>query len=190
MKYFLLSIFSSALLLFGFSYLYGLTGTTNIPAMVEALAAGAVERGRAGPAAGGPGPGRGRPRLPHHGGAFHFYAPDVYQGTPIPGGGPAGVHAQGGRLRRPDAPAGLRPPIGKPLVGHQRQVPVLLWIMAAVTMTLGNVLAFLQNNIKRMLAYSSVAHAGYMLIGLAVGRQLATQRRAVRWAASRRWSST
>ena len=43
----------------------------------------------------------------------------------------------------------------------------LLWILAAVTMTLGNVLALLQNNLKRLLAYSSVAHAGYMLVGLA-----------------------
>jgi NADH-quinone oxidoreductase subunit N len=48
------------------------------------------------------------------------------------------------------------------------QVPTLLWILAAVTMTLGNVLALLQDNLKRLLAYSSVAHAGYMLIGLAV----------------------
>jgi NADH-quinone oxidoreductase subunit N len=53
------------------------------------------------------------------------------------------------------------------------QVPILLWIIAAVTMTLGNVLALLQDNVKRLLAYSSVAHAGYMLIGLAVAPRLA-----------------
>jgi NADH-quinone oxidoreductase subunit N len=53
------------------------------------------------------------------------------------------------------------------------QVPGLLWILAAVTMSLGNVLGLLQDNIKRMLAYSSVAHAGYMLIGLAVAPKLA-----------------
>jgi NADH-quinone oxidoreductase subunit N len=46
-------------------------------------------------------------------------------------------------------------------------VPILFWILAAVTMSLGNVLALLQTNVKRLLAYSSVAHAGYMLIGLA-----------------------
>jgi NADH-quinone oxidoreductase subunit N len=46
-------------------------------------------------------------------------------------------------------------------------LPTLLWILAAVTMTLGNILALLQDNLKRLLAYSSVAHAGYMLIGLA-----------------------
>jgi NADH-quinone oxidoreductase subunit N len=51
-------------------------------------------------------------------------------------------------------------------------VPVLLWIVAAVTMSLGNLLALLQDNVKRLLAYSSVAHAGYMLIGLAVAPKL------------------
>src|SRR5262249_47982139 len=50
------------------------------------------------------------------------------------------------------------------------QVPHLLWILAVVTMTLGNILALLQDNLKRLLAYSSVAHAGYMLIGLVVAR--------------------
>ena len=49
---------------------------------------------------------------------------------------------------------------------------MLLWILAAVTMTLGNVLALLQDNLKRLLAYSSVAHAGYMLIGLAAAPDL------------------
>ncbi|HXG12376.1 MAG TPA: proton-conducting transporter membrane subunit, partial [Gemmataceae bacterium] len=81
MKYFLLSVFSSALLLFGFSYLYGLAGTTNLPAVAEAL-------GRAGPTGLPPvalvalvmivgGLGFRITAVP-----FHFYAPDVYQGTP------------------------------------------------------------------------------------------------------------
>ena len=48
------------------------------------------------------------------------------------------------------------------------QVPVILWFLAVVTMFLGNILALLQNNLKRLLAYSSVAHAGYMLVGLAM----------------------
>jgi len=54
------------------------------------------------------------------------------------------------------------------------QLPVLLWIMAAVTMTVGNVLGLLQENLRRLFAYSSVAHAGYMLIGLAVAPRLLT----------------
>ena len=100
---------------------------------------------------------------------FHFYAPDVYEG------GPAGVVAQLAfvpkvagfarcrALRQLGADAGART-----TAVHPTQFPLLLWILAAVTMSLGNVLALLQDNVRRMLAYSSVAHAGYMLIGLAV----------------------
>src|SRR5262249_46432144 len=63
---------------------------------------------------------------------------------------------------------GYAPMPGSTVRALGEQVPMLLWIMAAVTMSLGNILALLQDNIRRMLAYSSVAHAGYMLIGLAV----------------------
>src|SRR5262249_36296339 len=107
---------------------------------------------------------------------FHFYAPDVYQGTTTPAAallsfvpkvvGFAALVRLFGFLPDVLAPGG---PVGQALGD---QVPVLLWIMAAVTMSLGNVLAVLQDNIKRMLAYSSVAHAGYMLIGLAVAPRL------------------
>ena len=180
MKYFLLSVFSSAFLLFGFSYLYGLAGTTNLPAIAEALSRN--------PAAI---PGMSLVALvmvvaglgfkitavP-----FHFYAPDVYQGTatanaavlafvPKVAGFAALVRVLGflpytfqGRPLTEGGTVGL-------MLGEQ--VPVLLWIMAAVTMTLGNVLALLQDNLKRLLAYSSVAHAGYMLIGLSVAPRLA-----------------
>ena len=179
MKYFLLSIFSSAFLLFGFSYLYGLSGTTNLPAMSDALL-----RARAGGGLPGialvalvmvvAGLGFRITAVP-----FHFYAPDVYQGTstanaallafvPKVAGFAALVRVLGfvpavGELA--PAATGLGQTLGE-------QVPVLFWIMAAVTMTLGNVLALLQDNVKRMLAYSSVAHAGYMLIGLAVAPKL------------------
>lgn len=166
MKYFLLSIFSSALLLFGFSYLYGLTGNTNVPTMVEALrqlpltgmqqalplvalvlvVAGLGFRISAVP--------------------FHFYAPDVYQGTAIPG---AALLAFLPKVAGFIALTRLLGYVWVDADGRvSDQVTVVLWIMAAVTMTLGNVLAFLQDNVKRMLGYSSVAHAGYMLIGLAV----------------------
>jgi NADH-quinone oxidoreductase subunit N len=115
---------------------------------------------------------------------FHFYAPDVYEGTttsaaallafvPKVAGFVALIRILG------FVPYALAPD-GRVLVEDvQRlgsalgpQVPILLWILAAVTMTLGNVLALLQDNLKRMLAYSSVAHAGYMLIGLAVAPYL------------------
>ena len=188
MKYFLLSIFSSALLLFGFSYLYGITGTTNLPAMADAFANNKQALA-----------GNGLPlvalimivaglgfritAVP-----FHFYAPDVYQGTSTGMAALLGVCAEGRRLRGP----GARPRFHssrcdrachrQERVSHRRhggggqllgeQVPTLLWILAAVTMSLGNVLALLQDNIKRLLAYSSVANAGYMLIGLAVAPKL------------------
>jgi NADH-quinone oxidoreductase subunit N len=185
MKYFLLSIFASALMLFGFSYLYGLAGTTNLPAIAEALTRNEPTVSEATVRIPGvamaalvlivAGLGFKLAAVP-----FHFYAPDVYQGTsnslaallafipkvaaiaalirifnlvPLTHGGPQGLTLLEGSLR-----SGF-------LMGLQ--VGTLFWILAAVSMTLGNLLALLQNDLRRLLAYSSVAHAGYMLIGLA-----------------------
>ncbi len=182
MKYFLLSVFSSALLLFGFSYLYGLAGTTNLPALADAL-------GRT-PRTGMPGValvalvmviaglGFRITAVP-----FHFYAPDVYQGTstsaaallafvPKVAGFVALLRVLGfvpHELATPNGTALLEgSAVPDAVLGAQ--VPHLLWILATVTMTLGNVLALLQDNVRRMLAYSSVANAGYLLIGLVVAR--------------------
>ncbi len=170
MKYFLLSIFSSALLLFGFSYLYGIAGTTNLTALGEALT-------RPPGATGGlaltamvlvtAGLGFRITAVP-----FHFYAPDVYQGTtpaaaailafvPKVAGFAALLRVFGFTLGLLGTPQVF---VGQMLEGQGLK---LLWILAAVTMTLGNVLALLQNDLKRLFAYSSVAHAGYMLVGLA-----------------------
>jgi NADH-quinone oxidoreductase subunit N len=104
---------------------------------------------------------------------FHFYAPDVYQGAPTSGGAllafvpkVAGFVALIRILGLAAAgPTGAGFALGT-------QVPLLLWILAAITMTVGNVLALLQDDLKRILAYSSVAHAGYMLIGLTVAPNL------------------
>lgn len=185
MKYFLLSIFSSGLLLFGFSYLYGLCGTTNLPAIADALGrsnreampgvalvalvlivAGLAFRITAVP--------------------FHFYAPDVYQGTTASAAALLAfvpkVAGFVGLLRvlgfvphtliGADGTPSLLEGTGVPEQVLGGQVPRLLWILAVVTMSLGNVLALWQDNVRRMLAYSSVAHAGYMLIGLVVARFL------------------
>lgn len=168
MKYFLLSVLSSALVLFGFSYLYGLAGTTNLSALFETL--------RSAPSQDLPliamvamvmimaGLGFRITAVP-----FHFYAPDVYQGTPTP------VAAMLAYVPKVAGFVALIRLLGIVNAGQSDtglalgdQMPMVLWILAAVTMTLGNVLALLQDNIKRMLAYSSVAHAGYMLMGLAV----------------------
>jgi NADH-quinone oxidoreductase subunit N len=110
---------------------------------------------------------------------FHFYAPDVYQGTATAGAAllafmpkAAGFIALMRVLGF--VPADLVLLKSKVALGLAlgTQVPILLWILAAVTMTIGNVLALQQDNLKRLLAYSSVAHAGYMLIGLAAAPYL------------------
>ncbi|HEX4606846.1 MAG TPA: NADH-quinone oxidoreductase subunit N [Urbifossiella sp.] len=171
-KYFLLSVMSSAVLLFGFSYLYGLTGSTNITAIVEALTKAHDARltpdARVSPLAlvavvmVVAAVGFRVTAVP-----FHFYAPDVYEGAP------AGVVAQLAFLPKVAGFVALARLLG--LVGGDprhlpfdaaTQLPLLLWILAVVTMTVGTVLALLQDNVRRMLAYSGVAHGGYMLIGL------------------------
>jgi NADH-quinone oxidoreductase subunit N len=175
-KYFLLSVFASASLLFGFSYLYGLTDTTNIPALIETLTATGSPGENLGP------PGIARVALvmivaglgfkitavP-----FHFYAPDVYQGTPtVAAALLAFVPKVAGFVA-------LLRVLGFVLAGHAgsglalgAEVPGLFYLLAVVSMSLGNLLGLLQDNLKRLLAYSSVAHAGYMLIGLTVAPQL------------------
>jgi NADH-quinone oxidoreductase subunit N len=179
-KYFLLSIFSSGFLLFGFSYLYGLTGTTNIPAMLDAFAS--ADSGSSVPPALAlvavvmvvAGLGFRITAVP-----FHFYAPDVYQGAPTSGAAllayipkVAGFIALIRLLGYAGAARDLVLPAGYTGLTLKMQVPLLLWILAAITMTLGNVVALWQDNIQRILAYSSVAHAGYMLIGLTVAPYL------------------
>jgi NADH-quinone oxidoreductase subunit N len=176
-KYFLLSIFSSAIVLFGFSYLYGVTGTTNLPAVIEALTsaesggAGVPSLALVGIVMAVAGLGFRITAVP-----FHFYAPDVYEGTatsaaallaylPKVAGFVALIRLLGDVPVTPTAVA-LAPETV--LGGH---VMLFLWILAAITMTLGNVLALWQDNVQRLLAYSSVAHSGYMLIGLTVAPQ-------------------
>ena len=182
LKYFLLSVLSSALVLFGFSYLYGLTGTTNLSEIFRELA-------RANPY-----PMEQRPvdRFSDYGNAvglalvalvtivaglgfritavpFHFYAPDVYQGTS------AGAAALLAMIPKIAGFAALVRVLGfvLPTVTAYRslhlswQVPILLVFLAVITMSVGNVLGLLQDNLRRLLAYSSVAHAGYMLVALA-----------------------
>ena len=166
-KYFLLSILSSAFLLFGFSYLYGITGTTNISAILKILPAVAV-----GDMAGMAlialvmivaGIGFRITAFP-----FHFYAPDVYQAAPL---GVVSLLAFVPKVAGFVALLRLFGTFNATSAldyAFMKQYMMLLWILAAVTMTAGNVMALMQHNLRRMLAYSGVAHAGYMLIGLAV----------------------
>ncbi len=165
LKYFLLSIFSSALVLFGMSYLYGATGTTNLLAIHEAFRRTDVDSLPVLVSIGGvmliAGLGFRVTAVP-----FHFYAPDVFQGCQVPGAAMlsfvpkvAGFVALYRLLfvPLPTAHAGW---------ATVPTTETLLWWLAVVTMLTGNLLALLQNDVRRMLAYSSVAHAGYMLAGL------------------------
>jgi NADH-quinone oxidoreductase subunit N len=171
-KYFLLSIFAAAILLFGFSYLYGITGTTNISGILAALKTAA-------------------PRIPAEPSRlpilfivalvmvtaglgfkitavpFHFYAPDVYQGTTISSAALLAFVPKAAGFVALVRVLGFVWASDRPGLALGWQGPILFWILAAMTMTIGNILALLQDNLKRILAYSSVAHAGYMLIGLA-----------------------
>ena len=167
-KYFYLSVFSSALLLFGLAYLYGLTGVGNFKAVGYLLHS--VEAGSAGqaPLAFGviailfvmAGLGFRVAAVP-----FHFYAPDVYQGSPtIIAAMLAWVPKGVGFIAMMRV---LTTVVGGG--GELAEKAVLLtWILAVATMVLGNTMALVQNDLKRLLAYSSIAHAGYLLVGIAV----------------------
>jgi len=161
-KYFFLSILSSALMLYGFSFLYGATGSTQLTAVRDALDATAPTSGslvfaRLALVFIFAGLGFKLAAVP-----FHFYAPDVYQGTTNAN---AGVLAA---LPKIAAVIALVRIAVVAMPGAETFGWRLALILSLVTMTLGNVLALWQDNVRRLLAYSSIAHGGYMLIGLAV----------------------
>ena len=160
LKYFLLGAFASGFFLYGIAMLYGATGTTRLARLGEALAAPGAARDPlvlAGLALLLVGFGFKASAVP-----FHQWAPDVYEGAPT---GVAALIATGSKAA---AFAGLL----RVLVAMRALQPdwlVLLWVLAVVTMTVGNVVALAQGNLKRMLAYSSIAHVGYMLVGVTAG---------------------
>jgi NADH-quinone oxidoreductase subunit N len=175
-KYFFLGAFGAAIFLYGFAMIYGATGTTMLPeiqlAFQTSLAAG-----------------EGLPTLAVLGLTLaiigiafkiaavpmHFYTADVYQGAASPVTGylafapkTAGFLALLLILSTvgwgwADAPGALA---GQ---GLPDSIHLVLWVMAAMTMTVGNVLALMQTSAKRVLAYSSIAHSGYILVGLVAG---------------------
>ena len=158
LKYFLLGAFGSAFLLYGFAFIYGATGSLDIVkigAFVKAhpqllhlkfLIAGLVLMTA--------GFGFKVSMVP-----FHMWTPDTYEGAPttITGFMATGVKAA--------AFAALIRVILVPLAPMQASWIPIMWIAAVATMTLGNIIALAQDDIKRMLAYSSIAHAGYILVG-------------------------
>lgn len=171
LKYFLLSIFSSAIVLFGLSYLYGATGTTNLLAIHRAFAGSNLSHNALVAVATVmliAGLGFRLTAVP-----FHFYAPDVFQGAqPSAAAMLSFVPKVTGfvALLRLMAPAVA----GDASVHSYMMTPAatnLLWWLAVATMFTGNLMAFMQTDVRRLLAFSSVSHAGYMMVGLVVGAQ-------------------
>ncbi len=160
MKYFLLGAFASSFMLYGIALTYGATGSTSFDRIAAAVATTSAHDPLflVGLALMLVGFGFKISAAP-----FHMWVPDVYQGAPtsvttlIATGSKAAAFA-----------ALIRLSLGA-LRGAQADWSPLLWGIAVVTMTLGNVAAIAQSNLKRMLAYSSVAHVGYMLVGLVAG---------------------
>ncbi len=165
-KYFVLGSFSSAILLFGISLLYGLSGTTNItelgqsivlaksglePAWILALILLVVGFGFKVSAV-----------------PFHMWTPDVYEGAPTPITAFLSVASKGASF------AIFLRVFMEAFGGIQDNWRILLIVLAIATIFFGNIVALLQTNIKRMLAYSSIAHAGYALIGIIVGSHMGT----------------
>jgi len=159
MKYFLLGAFATSFLLYGIALIYGATGSTNF----DRIAAAAAARPRDALVTIGlslllVGFGFKISSVP-----FHMWAPDVYEGAPT---SVTALIATGSKAA---AFAALIRVLTVALRAAQPDWSVLLWAVAAVTMTVGNVIAIAQSNLKRMLAYSSIAHVGYMLVGLVAG---------------------
>lgn len=159
LKYFLLGAFATGFLVYGIALLYGVTGSTNL----------AVISSRTASLAGDPlfllGVGMLTIALGFKVAAvpFHMWAPDVYEGAPTT---VTGFIAAGGKAA---AFAAFGVVFLKGLAFAGTDVNTLLAILAALSMVVGNITAVVQNNVKRMLAYSSVAHAGYILAGVAAG---------------------
>lgn len=161
LKYFLLGAFASGFLLYGIALIYGATGTTNLTLIgVQAELAGGTPSimllaglalllvGFAFKVAAVP---------------FHMWAPDVYDGAPTP------VTAFMATGVKAAAFAALFRVLGEAF-SHTGAWQEIVWWLAVVTMIGGNVLALAQRQVKRMLAYSSVAHAGYLLVAVASAR--------------------
>jgi len=158
-KYFLLGSFASAFLVLGIAFLYGATQTTTIPLIIEELQSGSSvgTLGLVGLGLVLIGFGFKIAVVP-----FHMWTPDVYQGAPTPitaffSVGPKAVgFAVLLRIFIPYFQDALESQL---MFG-------LLWIIAAITMIAGNLIALRQTNVKRILAYSSIAHAGYLMVAI------------------------
>jgi NADH-quinone oxidoreductase subunit N len=168
LKYILFGAVSTGGMLYGLSFLYGLTGTTSLPAIREFLTAGLSDNGRfavyvisllifagfAFKTAAVP---------------FHFWCPDVYQGAPTPVTAFLSVapKAAGFAIMLRFFFRGMSTGTASSWdLAGTIDWPMLLLVISILTMTVGNVAALTQTNMKRLLAYSSIAHAGYIMMGV------------------------
>lgn len=161
LKYFLVGAFASAFLLYGIALLYGVTGTTSLVGIGPRVATAMAENNvflLSGVAFLVVGFGFKISAVP-----FHMWTPDAYDGAPTPVTGymAAGVKAA--------AFVALLRVLTVDLVAAQPVWGAILWWLALLTMIVPNLIALAQDSVKRMLAYSSVAHAGYLLVGLLAG---------------------
>ena len=175
MKYVVFGGLSAGIMLYGISLLYGLTGTIDISVMAGAASEG-IPRSLAGAIHNSPAAVAVAVVLVLAGFAykvsiapFHFWAPDVYEGAPTPVTTFLAVASKAagfGALLRFLGVLFAAPGTHEVVAGYGQQVGHLIAILAAVTMTLGNLAALRQESVKRMLAYSSIAHAGYVMVGV------------------------
>ncbi|MBC7464890.1 MAG: NADH-quinone oxidoreductase subunit N [Bdellovibrio sp.] len=156
-KYFVLGSFASAIFLYGISFVFGTAGTVNLIDLMD-VSAGLV----------------GTNKLYLFGIAFivlgfcfkvsiapfHAWTPDVYQGSPTPL-----TSFMATAVKTVSFAAFLRVLATKPLLGSQNLFDVMQWL-AVITMTVGNLAALVQTNFKRTIAYSSISHSGYLLVGI------------------------
>jgi NADH-quinone oxidoreductase subunit N len=158
MKYFVLGAFSSALFLYGIALVYGATGSTNLPNIATFLAGNVIANNGvmlAGMALLLVGLGFKVAAVP-----FHTWTPDVYQGSPSPVTGFMAAAAKAAGF------AGLLRVFFSTFSSLQLDWQPIIAVLAVATLLVGSVLAVVQTDIKRMLAYSSISHAGYVLVGL------------------------
>jgi NADH-quinone oxidoreductase subunit N len=159
-KYFVLGGFSSAFFLYGIALVYGATGSTNISEMVAALQNGVDPFGNETLALAGialllVGLGFKVAAVP-----FHVWAPDVYQGAPSP------VTSFMASVGKAAAFAAMLRVLVIALPFYRDDWRPIVWTLALLSLVVGSVLAVVQNNVKRMLAYSSISHAGFILVGV------------------------
>jgi len=158
-KYFLLGAFSLGILLYGMSLMYGLSGTTNLRVMATSFGAMAGDaRLMLAVILVVAGVGFKIAAVP-----FHMWAPDVYEGAPTPVTAFLSVGSKAASF------AMLIRIFVEGLPSASEDWRLLFWVLSIATMTIGNFAALTQTNVKRMLAYSSIAHAGYVLMGIVAG---------------------